>query len=151
MVSVDVKHHGYWSMDISYCSSQACIICAMALEGRHQHGREGTNEHVGDSLVPASPPKRVRAHKTKNLFLLVFYNLQTPYPMSTCLFSYIPVGFNLQTLLACSCVILVCTVLFNVCRPRDTDRIFVVFPAQFAMLQKLIELSLSIHIQQERE
>ena len=66
MVSVDVKHHGYWSMDISYCSSQACIICAMALEGRHQHGREGTNEHVGDSLVPASPPKRVRAHKTKN-------------------------------------------------------------------------------------
>ena len=38
----------------------------MALEGRHQHGREGTNEHVGDSLVPASPPKRVRAHKTKN-------------------------------------------------------------------------------------
>ena len=67
MVSVDVKHHVYWSMDISYCSSQACIICAMALEGRHQHRREGTNEHVGDSLVPSSPPKRMRAHKTEGV------------------------------------------------------------------------------------
>ena len=45
-----------------------------------------------------------------------------------------------------SCVILVCMVLFNVCRDRNTDRIFVTFPTQFVMLQKLNELSLSIHI-----
>ena len=46
-----------------------------------------------------------------------------------------------------SCVILVCKVLFNVCRDRNTDRIFVTFPKQFVMLQKLTELSLSIHMQ----
>ena len=37
-------------------------------------------------------------------------------------------------------------VLFNVCRGRNTDRIFVAFPTQSVMLQKLTELSLSIHI-----
>ena len=38
----------------------------------------------------------------------------------------------------------VCMALFNVCRNRNTDRIFVTFPTQFVMLQKLAELSLSI-------
>ena len=44
-------------------------------------------------------------------------------------------------------VILVCIVLLNICREWNTDRIFVTFPTQFVMLQKLIELSLSIHMQ----
>ena len=46
-----------------------------------------------------------------------------------------------------SCVILVCMVLFNVCRDRNTDRIFATFPTQFVILQKLTELSLSIPMQ----
>ena len=50
-------------------------------------------------------------------------------------------------LVTLTCVILLCIVLFNVCRDRNTDRIFVTFPKQFVMLQKLTELSLSIHMQ----
>ena len=80
-------------------------------------------------------------------FRLVFYYLQTPYPMSTCLFSYIHTGFNLQTLPSTFLCILVCIVLFNVCRDRNIDRIFVAFRTQFVMLHKLTELSLSIHMQ----
>ena len=37
--------------------------------------------------------------------------------------------------------------LSNVCRAGNTDRIFVAFPTQFVMLQKLTELLLSIHMQ----
>ena len=38
-------------------------------------------------------------------------------------------------------------VLFNVYRTRNTDRIIVAFSTQCVMLQKLTELSLSIHTQ----
>ena len=64
--------------------------------------------------------------------------------MSTYLFSYIHAVFNLETLPARSCVIIVCIV-YSICRKWNTHHIFVTFPTQFVMLQKLTELSLSLH------
>ena len=62
------------------------------------------------------------------LFLLVFYYLQTPCPMSTCLFSYIHAVFNLQTLPS---TFLCQFGMYSIAKymPRmNTGRIFVTFP-----------------------